>query len=150
MSEERLTYRDCPDCFASDAADTIIDRVHPRTGKSLIYGKTLEDVRREYPDAVKINIDEWCKQKAARQDSPLTWTETTDERYDDMLNVLPPAAWHNGAFLVGEAQDHHATTGRPRFTCCKREHGKYYVADRPMTHKEFCALFGNCSFDYAQ
>jgi len=35
-----------------------------------------------------------------------TWKNTTEERYDEMLCVLPPEYWKGGAFLVGEATNH--------------------------------------------
>ena len=43
------------------------------------------------------------------------WIETTEERYDEMLGVLPPAYWSSIGFLVGEPMDHNAN-GQPRFS----------------------------------
>jgi len=31
------------------------------------------------------------------------WKETTEQRYNDMLDVLPPLDWRNGGFYVSEA-----------------------------------------------
>lgn len=30
------------------------------------------------------------------------WCETTEEQYNDMLNILPPMAWYGGGFFVSE------------------------------------------------
>jgi len=78
---------------------------------------------------------------------PVVWTETTAERFEEMLTVLPPAIMLAGNFLVGEPWDHHAVTGRPRFAAYRFQDRKYYEASRPMTVKEFKAClreqFGN-------
>lgn len=31
------------------------------------------------------------------------WKESTEERYDEMLNILPPLKWEQGGFFVSEA-----------------------------------------------
>lgn len=129
-------------CFAVPGADSIIDTIDPATGRSRCYGKTLDDVRREYPEAEIVDLDDHCKAKAARQDGTArTWSEVSEERYWDMLEVLPPAAMRRGAFLVGEAQDHHAGTGRPRFSCFKEQDGKHYALSTPITIDEFRRMF---------
>lgn len=71
-----------------------------------------------------------------------SWLPTTEERYHDMLEVLPPAAMMRGAFLVGEAQDHLSDDGSPRFTVYRyfRSAGEYAVGSRPITVAEFEAL----------
>jgi hypothetical protein len=56
-----------------------------------------------------------------------------------MLNVLPPAAWIGGAFMVGEPTDHCAETGRPRFQAYRERGMQFEVASRPMTIAEFRA-----------
>jgi hypothetical protein len=33
-------------------------------------------------------------------------TRVTEEKYDEMLGVLPPAYWNGNLFLVGEPSDH--------------------------------------------
>jgi len=67
---------------------------------------------------------------------PITWTETTEDRYNDMLEVLPPAAMIGSAFLVGEPSDHCAATGQPRFEAFRQRGAVYLVASRPMTIRE--------------
>ncbi len=70
------------------------------------------------------------------------WIEVSDERYVEMLCVLPPEAMLRGAFLVGEASDHCPLTGEPRFACFSRESdGKHYESRVPLTLSTFRSLF---------
>lgn len=138
-----------PDCVAVPGKRSICDIINPDTGKGHYSGKTVEELQKEYPGAVKINTDEHMRQLAAAEaEAPRTWTETTEETYTNMLEVLPPAAWHRGGFLVGEAMDHSAKTGRPRFECYKQQGGKYFVLSCPITHAEFCEIFGRTAYCY--
>lgn len=139
-------------CFAVPGADHIIDLVHPITGRSQIYGKTLAQVQEQYPDAVTVDFDAHCAEHAARQDAGGEWIETTEARFHEMLEALPPAATVPGyaAFMVGEASDHHARTGQPRFAAFKCEGGKYWNFTRPMTFREFNQVVGDCaSYHYS-
>jgi len=129
------------ECFAVPGK-TMIDVIHPVTGLSKCFGQTLEQVQARYPGAVRMTLQAWCEQKAQSQDTPITWTEATEEAYEYGFECLPPAAFgKSGAFLVGEPCDHHALTGQPRFTCYKKEGGKHYEASRPITRKEFRSMF---------
>ena len=130
------------ECFAVPGADWMIDCINPATGRTAIYGKTLEDCRQDpdYAGAERMTIDEFCRSKAALQDVPITWTETTEDRFDEMFEVLPPAYYHDSGFLVGEPYDHHAMTGRPRYQAYRRVGTRYEVANRPMTIQEFRIL----------
>ena len=132
---------DCKYCFAVPGADSMIDLIHPATGLTVIYGKSLEECRFEdgYENAELMLVDDFCNSKAAKQDSPITWDETTKRKYWDMLEVLPPAAYENGGFLVGEPYDHHATTGRARYSAYKQVGESFFVASRPLTRAEFLA-----------
>ena len=68
----------------------------------------------------------------------ITWEPTTKETFYEMLEVLPPAAWENDAFLVGEPFDHDAETGDPRYSAYRRRPGEQYeTGSRPMTIQEF-------------
>lgn len=130
--------KDPSECFAVRGL-TIIDVLNPDTGLTAIYGKKLEDCRKEkgYEQAERMTIDEFCRSKAEVQDTPVSWEPVTEETFDDMLNVLPPAYMGNGGFLVGEAWDHHALTGQPRYAAYRKHGGVYETASRPMTIKEF-------------
>lgn len=118
----------------------LIDTLNPATGLTDCCNETLEQVRLRYPGAEIVCIDEWCAQRGKEQDAPIEWSEVTEDKYDDMLNVLPPAAWVNGRFLVGEPWDHHALSGRPRYAAFVKRGGKCYASSRPITVKEFHAL----------
>lgn len=138
--EKVLKISDCERCFVSKAKSTIIDTLHPITGLTVCYGKTLEDCRAEYPDAEEMSVTEFCAWKAAQQRTPITWKETTAERFDEMLECLPPAGYGPGpAFLVGEPWDHDAGNGQPRFEAYRQRGELYEVSSRPMTRAEFKA-----------
>lgn len=136
----------CTKAFAEPDASNIIDVIHPITNRGAYSNETLEQVRIRYPLAEIIDIQAHCEAKAKRQDSPIIWDEVTERKYWEMLEVLPPAVMHSGAFMVGEPCDHHATTGAPRFSCYyytkdASDKTTYYGASRPMTVKEFNAKF---------
>lgn len=145
---ESTNARDCKYCFTVRGADSMIDLVHPVTGKTVIYGRTLEECRQEkgYEAAELMTVDDFCRDKADRQDEPVIWEETTEERFFEMLECLPPAyqtgGERGGAFLVGEPWDHHAATGRPRFAAYREIGDKFLVASRPMTVQEFKKALG--------
>ena len=132
------------ECFAVRGV-TIIDLINPATHRTHLYGKTLADCQAE-PDYAgkqtveRMTVEEFCRSKAALQDVPITWTETTEERYGEMLEVLPPIAMGNGGFLVGEPWDHHALTGDPRFQAYRQVGERYEASNRAMTVQEFRQL----------
>lgn len=126
-------------CFASFERGTVIDVV--RGGKGAYGGKTLEECRVEYPDAAEMTLEAFCVWKAERQRTPITWEPTTEERYWEMLEVLPPAAMYRGGFLVGEPADHDAGSGEPRFEAYCQTGNRFTVSSRPITRREFRALF---------
>lgn len=135
--ETRITSADCKTAFAIPGQDNIIDLIHPVTGKSLIYSHTLKQVQMRYHGAEVVNVDDFFRAKAVRQDAPVDWQETTEKEYWDMLEVLPPAFMGAGGFLVGEPWDHHAITGRPRFQAFQEVAGKFLKSSRPMTIAEY-------------
>ena len=132
---------DYTEAYAVPGEDSIIDVINPANGLTSVYRETLEQIRERYPKAERVNLDEFCQQKAARQDTPIEWLASTEEQYNDMLNCLPPAAYLSHAFLVGEPYDHHATSGRPRYACYAQVGKRFSVSSRPITVKEFKQLF---------
>ena len=129
--------------FAVPGEGNIIDIVLP-DGLSCYARETLEQVRVRYPGAVLMSMEKWLDAKAERQNRPVIWAEVSEDDFFRMFEVLYPAAMghsdDNGkalAFLVGEASDHCARTGRPRFQAYKSEGGKRWAASRPMTTVEF-------------
>lgn len=135
----QLSMMDATEAFAIPGEDSLIDCINPFNGLSWIEGENLEQIRLRYPGAEVVNIEAFCKAKAERQDTPISWTETTREHYEEMLNCLPPADYSKSftAFLVGEAWDHHAGTGRPRYAAYEIRDGRYWEANRPMMRSEF-------------
>ena len=132
--EKLLTAEDCPDCYATE--QSIIDLIHPMTGLTVYSGETLEEIRKRYPTAERLTVEEFCTRKAKAQRTPITWGPTTKENYYEMQDVLPPAAYRGNAFLVGEPCDHDAGNGQPRFRAFRYYGEVYEVASRPMTIKE--------------
>lgn len=65
--------------------------------------------------------------------------ECTEERYDEMLGILPPALWVGKGFLVGERYDHRKCkiTGKVSPTCSAFFHafGRFFEGD-PLTVAE--------------
>jgi hypothetical protein len=117
---------------------SIIDYIHPATGRTAVNDETLEQVQARYPTAELVTWEAWRARKAAAQQTPVRWDEVSAEQYDEMLNVLPPIYGPQG-FMVGEADDHDVATGRARYRAFIQVGGKYYRASRPMTRAEFHA-----------
>lgn len=138
-----MTVNDCTQAFAQPTGEHLIDVIHPGTGLSWCGGKTLDQIRQQYPGAEVVDITEWCVAKGARQDTPVTWAEITEEQYWEWLECLPPAIQLRFGFLVGEPADHHAATGSPRFQACIEKAGKFFASSRPMTRKEFTTFYKN-------
>jgi hypothetical protein len=73
-----------------------------------------------------------------------TFSDTTEERYFEMLGVLPPEAYGAGGFLVGEPVNHRncEISGRlaPTFDAFFSIGDQYYASDEPMTVKEFAKV----------
>ena len=69
------------------------------------------------------------------------WIEVSEERYDEMLGVLPPEIMTGLGFLVGEPSDHVycSVTGRlaPNFQPFAQIAGKFYEGALCMTLPEF-------------
>jgi hypothetical protein len=138
--EKLLTARDAELCYMSRAEQTIIDVIHPNTGRTMYSEQTLDEVRERYPDAEEMTVDAFCDWMAAQQRTAITWRETTEESYNDALGALPPVAYgKGGAFLLGEPWDHDAGNGQPRYTAYRIAGGDYYESSRPMTRAEFRA-----------
>lgn len=127
------------EAFAVPGEECLIDMRSPTTGLSCVYGETLEQIQVRYPGACIVVFETWRMAKAQRQRTPIEWAECSKERYWEMLEVLPPAAWRSGVFLVGEPTDSDAGNGRPRFDGYRQWGSTYYASSRPMTIQEFQA-----------
>ena len=68
-----------------------------------------------------------------------TWIKITEERYDEMLGMLRPAAMTGYGFLVGEPSDHNER-GQPRFKAFVQLGGQFFESQQPLTRQEFSEL----------
>lgn len=67
----------------------------------------------------------------------------TEERHEDMLNILPPAGGGFGAFLVGEPHDHCPETGEPRFSMHLKHGTDFIESTEPVTIGMFQMILRN-------
>jgi len=127
--------------YAVPGKQNIIDNINPVTGLTQCYGETEAELQARYPGAVRMLWEDWQRDASARQHTPIVWEPSTAEQYHDMLNILPPAMWIGGAFLVGEPMDHDLSTGEPRFTAyLSTRANAFFVASRPLTRAELRAV----------
>lgn len=72
------------------------------------------------------------------------WKPITATRYDDLLEVLPPALMAHNGFLMGEPMIHRTcrVTGTlaPAYLACLSRRGQCYEALEPYTVEEFRTL----------
>jgi hypothetical protein len=72
------------------------------------------------------------------------WKEVDETRYNEMLEILPPAVWIPKGFLVGEPWNHRIckVSGqfRPTYAPFVSYRDKFYECDEPMTGPEFRAF----------
>lgn len=71
--------------------------------------------------------------------------KVSEERYNEMLGVLPPALHLGKGFLVGEPWTHKrcevsGQDNTPAFMAFIRRNGEFFEADAPMTGAEFRIL----------
>lgn len=122
--------------WAVPGENHIIDTINPISGLTSVFGKDSNTVLAAEPKAVRMTWHAWQAEASARQQTRIEWELTTADKYQEMLEVLPPAFWQDGAFLVGEPSDHHFATGRPRFAAYWERGGRHYAASRPVTLAE--------------
>jgi hypothetical protein len=121
--------------LAEPGKSWLVTLIHPDEPTRDIYGEPLTNIMERHPAAVPVLLDDWTATRAAEQDAPVEWQEVTAERFEEMLNVLPPI-YFPGGFLVSEPCDHHARTGRPRYSAFRQEGGRYFASSRPMQVSE--------------
>ena len=139
--QKSLHVTQCENCVAVPGHNSCVDVINPITGLTWYGGKTVAESIAENPGAEVMTMDELCRQIAERQHTPITWEPSTYEAFDYGLNVLPPAIWIGGAFMVGEPYDHDAGNGQPRFQAYRQRGDIYEKATRPMTRAEFREIF---------
>lgn len=125
------------DVFAVPGEGQIVDLVRP-DGRGAYSGEALDAIRLRYPGAIRMPFDAWLAWKAAQQDTPITWHQTTHDAYDRALGELPPIDWTDHGFLIGEPTDHSAATGAPRYQAYRvTAAGQHFLSNRPLTRREW-------------
>ena len=69
----------------------------------------------------------------------MAWKEITEERFMDMLEMLPPVAQCGYGFMLGEPWTHDSL-GNPMFRPFVETGDKFYEGSAPMTVREFRTL----------
>lgn len=105
-------------------AMTCIDDVNPATMRGMYSGETLEQVRLRYPGAEIAELEPWlaAKEKALCTEPQ----EISEDRFVEMLEVLPPQRWQRSRecdFESFELSEH--LSGRVTSIFC-RLGGKYF------------------------
>lgn len=101
-------------CFANPAKDYIQDAAIEAEGQYIgqITGKTLAQLQAEDPDIQLMDIDEFIS--IIEQRATTDPEEITEDRYWDLLGVLPPWGWHRGgdteSFYMSEFLNGRVTT----------------------------------------
>jgi hypothetical protein len=133
-----MTYDENTECFYTPGTPGIIDIIDPRTNKGEYSREDLEDTRKRHPQAEIGNFDEICAAQADFWIKPPV--EIDEARYDEMLNVLPPADWvhsgHTESFKMIER-----TSGNVTGIYC-RVGEKFFHLENSITmrHHEIVAL----------
>lgn len=78
----------------------------------------------------------WKELWDAMDQTPYPWVLTTQEMFEEMLNILPPRNMGAGAFLVGEPQRHN-DQGEGVYACFAQVAGGSLYQARYMTNQEF-------------
>jgi hypothetical protein len=141
---------DTTEVYAVPGKGSIIDTINPATGLTSCFAESAAEVLERNPDAVRMTWIDWSNAAIKLQQTPLRWRSVSEAQYHEMLEVLPPASWKRGAFLVGEPWDHCIATGAPRFAVYVAHGGKHYTADRPITKAEFSAMLAQENASEAQ
>lgn len=74
----------------------------------------------------------------------LKWNEVDEDRYDLMLNILPPVSHRSWGFLVGEPWNHRkcriSGVVRASYVAFIQRHGRFYECDQALTVPEFAEV----------
>jgi len=109
-----MNILDCSHLMAVPGQTFCIDVINPETGRTWIQGQTPEEVQARCPGAQLMTCAAFDASRgtalAARFLRPPV--EINEERWFDMLEVLPPEDWHRGA-------------GSESFKMCERTDGEW-------------------------
>lgn len=101
--------------------------------RQLTYTQALAVVREQMPDESHTIISNvaWSLAQRSLAIAP-TWKEVSAERYDEMLNILPPLAWSEKGFLVSEPFSQ-TVDGQTTYAAFVHHAGRYYEAEGSIT-----------------
>jgi hypothetical protein len=126
-------------CYYVPGSTSIIDTV-TEDGLTFHFRNTLEEVLERFPGA-----ELWEVEKAFAEVQRLTYeyyisapVEITEDRFHEMLNVLPPVKWRqehgSESFMISER-----LTMDIRSIYCRVGDRYFEMADRQsLTHQEIC------------
>ena len=101
-------------CFYVPGQLSIIDTVKDN-GKSFYYDESLEEINKRYPGAILIPFEDAIAQLEALAEKKYITEpiEVDEERFLDMLEILPPMNWKQStegeAFMICEMNYSHYT-----------------------------------------
>ena len=101
-------------CFYVPGQLSIIDTVKDN-GKSFYYDESLEEINKRYPGAILIPFEDAIAQLEALAEKKYITEpiEVDEERFMDMLGILPPMNWKQStegeAFMICEMNYSHYT-----------------------------------------
>jgi len=128
-------------CFYAPGATCIIDTINPETDRSSIGNESLADIQKRYPLAEIWNLDEASKEIQTRlyASTISAPAEITAERWDELLNILPPMKWrggeHSESFMISEA-----TVINLHCILCRIGERYFELTDRrSLSHEEIVA-----------
>ena len=120
-----MSYYGMEHCFYVPGSRTIIDAATPE-GVSCVFKENAEQIRARYPGAVFMPYEDAAlqiQQAMIETYRPGELREITEERFIEMLEVLPPMKWEQGhgceSFLLSELQE-------GRITRCYVRIAKHY------------------------
>jgi len=123
--------------FYVAGADHIIDIARP-DGRSLHYGRTLEEVRALNPGADLVLLDDAAKQaRAARRAKYLTApVPVTQEEWDYWLGCLPPDQWITRSAAETFKLAERTTDDLTRICCRVGERYWSFIGEIALSHDE--------------
>jgi len=133
-------------CFYVPGDTRIVDMAR-NTGRSLYQHETLEEIRTRYPGAELMPFEDACEQidKARHASYKVGQAqEITEERFIEMLEVLPPKQWkragHTESFKMAELLDGDITG------CYARIGNRYFQVNGSIsaTHDWIIAACQSC------
>jgi hypothetical protein len=116
-----------------------IDGVDPETGRSLIAGETLKEIRIRYPKARIVELGPWIAAKELRLCTDAE--RISRERFIECLEVLPPRNVQFGRHCLSFELTEHLS-GRVTSICV--QYGNHYFAFNGITGQSLAENLKHC------